>query len=80
MGRPPGWRCRLADARRDPESGKSAERGRDADSIATTVGSWVGALNGESGLPTDWVETVCRVNLVEIDIRKLAEDLLATRT
>ena len=56
---------------------KAAMLGRDADSIATTVGSWVGALRGESGLPADWVETVCRVNLVEIDIRALAEGLLA---
>lgn len=46
--------------------------GRDCDSTATTVGSWVGALLGESGLPGDWVETVCRVNEPEIDIRGLA--------
>ncbi len=50
--------------------------GRDADSIATTVGSWVGALVGESGLPKQWVDVVCEVNLVEIDIRGLAESLL----
>jgi ADP-ribosylglycohydrolase len=49
--------------------------GRDADSTATVVGSWVGALHGESGLPRDWVETVCRVNRQEIDIRGLAEQL-----
>jgi hypothetical protein len=51
--------------------------GRDADSVATTVGSWVGALHGESGLPTEWVEPVCRVNLREIDIRAQAERLAA---
>jgi ADP-ribosylglycohydrolase len=56
---------------------QAAMLGRDADSIATTVGSWVGALNGLSGLPVDWVETVSRVNLVEVDIRGLAEGLLA---
>lgn len=49
--------------------------GRDCDSTATTVGSWVGALHGMSGLPADWVETVCRVNEPEIDIRGLAEKL-----
>jgi len=49
--------------------------GRDADSTATTVGSWVGALHGESGLPKDWVDTVCEVNIREIDIRGLAEAL-----
>ncbi len=54
----------------------AAMLGRDADSIATTVGSWVGALRGESGLPKEWVETVCIVNTVEIDIRGLAEGLL----
>ena len=49
--------------------------GRDADSTATNVGSWVGALHGESGLPKEWVEMVCEVNIREIDIRGLAEKL-----
>jgi ADP-ribosylglycohydrolase len=49
--------------------------GRDADSVATTVGSWVGALHGECSLPADWVEPVCRVNLREIDIRAQATRL-----
>ena len=49
--------------------------GRDADTTATTVGSWVGALHGESGLPKEWVKVVCEVNLKEIDIRDLAEKL-----
>jgi hypothetical protein len=49
--------------------------GRDADSTATTTGSWVGALHGESGLPKEWVETVCKANINEIDIRRLAEQL-----
>ena len=53
--------------------------GRDCDSTATTVGSWVGALHGESGLPPDWVETVCRVNAPEIEIQGLAEALIALR-
>ena len=51
--------------------------GRDADSTSTTVGSWVGALHGESGLPQEWVETVCAVNVHEIDIRGLAEQLIS---
>lgn len=51
--------------------------GRDADSTATTVGSWVGALHGESGLPKEWVDTVCEANIGEIDIRGLAEKLAA---
>jgi ADP-ribosylglycohydrolase len=51
--------------------------GRDCDSTATTVGAWVGALYGESGLPKDWVETVCTVNVNEIDIRNLAEQMSA---
>lgn len=45
--------------------------GRDCDSTATTVGAWVGALHGETGLPAEWVETVYRVNAPEIDIRAL---------
>jgi hypothetical protein len=49
--------------------------GRDADSTATTVGSWVGALHGEAGLPQEWVAAVCQVNMEEIDIRGLAERL-----
>lgn len=47
--------------------------GRDCDTTATTVGAWVGALHGERGLPVQWVETVCRANMNEIDIRALAE-------
>ena len=49
--------------------------GRDADTIATTVGSWVGALHGESRLPKHWVDQVCKANLREIDIRDLAKKL-----
>jgi ADP-ribosylglycohydrolase len=49
--------------------------GRDADSTATTTGSWVGAMQGESGLPEEWVETVYEANINEVDIRKLAEQL-----
>ena len=50
--------------------------GRDADTVATTVGSWCGGLSGESGLPAEWVETVCRVNEPELDIRGLAGALV----
>jgi len=49
--------------------------GRDCDTTATTVGSWVGAMHGESSLPKEWVDTVCRVNLNEVDLRGLAEGL-----
>lgn len=45
--------------------------GRDCDSTATSVGSWVGALHGESAFPEEWVETVCEVNKGDIDIRGL---------
>jgi ADP-ribosylglycohydrolase len=63
-------------ARGEPDAIRvTAMLGRDADSTSTTVGSWVGALCGESGLPTDWVAPVCRVNMDEIDIRALAERL-----
>jgi hypothetical protein len=51
--------------------------GRDSDSTATTVGSWVGALHGLGSLPLDWVTTVCHANLVDFDIRALAESLIA---
>ncbi|TFF97341.1 MAG: ADP-ribosylglycohydrolase family protein [Promethearchaeota archaeon] len=51
--------------------------GRDCDTTATTVGSWCGALHGESELPEEWVETVCRINKPEIDIRDLVERLIA---
>ncbi|MCC7208767.1 MAG: ADP-ribosylglycohydrolase family protein [Anaerolineae bacterium] len=49
--------------------------GRDCDSTATTVGSWVGALHGESGLPREWVATVCEVNRPDVDLRDMAERL-----
>lgn len=51
--------------------------GRDCDSTSTSVGAWVGALHGESGLPKEWVDTVCKVNMNEIDIRSLAEQITA---
>ena len=49
--------------------------GRDCDTTATTVGAWCGAIRGETGLPGDWVRTVCEVNMPEIHIRQLAETL-----
>lgn len=51
--------------------------GRDCDSTATSVGSWVGALHGETALPEEWVETVCAVNRDHVDVRGLADQLLA---
>lgn len=50
--------------------------GRDADSVATTVGSLSGGLYGEAGLPKEWVTAVLEVNRNDIDIRGLAEQLL----
>jgi hypothetical protein len=55
---------------------QAAMIGRDADSIATTVGSLAGGLCGERGLSREWVDTVCAVNREEIDIRGLADQLL----
>ncbi|MGD2175411.1 MAG: ADP-ribosylglycohydrolase family protein, partial [Candidatus Brocadiaceae bacterium] len=57
--------------------GTACSLGRDADSVATLVGSWVGALHGETGLPTEWVETVCAANQEEVDLRDLAERIAA---
>ncbi len=51
--------------------------GRDCDSSATAVGSWVGAMHGESALPKEWVEAVCTVNSKELDIRGLCEALFS---
>ncbi|MBM7570152.1 ADP-ribosylglycohydrolase family protein [Aquibacillus albus] len=53
----------------------SCNLGRDCDTTATIVGAWVGALHGESGLPTEWVDPVCEVNKREMDIRKLSEQI-----
>lgn len=49
--------------------------GRDADSIASTCGSWIGALAGLQGIPADWVETIQRVNAREIDLLARANRL-----
>jgi ADP-ribosylglycohydrolase len=43
-----------------------ANYGRDSDSIASMVGALIGGLDGQSGLPADWVETVERVNQLNI--------------
>jgi ADP-ribosylglycohydrolase len=53
--------------------------GRDCDTTATTVGAWVGALQGISRLPREWVESVYKVNMKEMDIMGLAEKLLAVK-
>ncbi|MYL32161.1 hypothetical protein GLW08_05245 [Pontibacillus yanchengensis] len=49
--------------------------GRDTDTNANLVGAWVGALHGESALPTEWVEQVIEVNKKELEVRALAEEL-----
>jgi ADP-ribosylglycohydrolase len=53
--------------------------GRDCDTTATTVGAWVGALNGLSSLPKEWVDTVCKANIREMDLMGLSEKLLTVR-
>ena len=50
--------------------------GRDCDSTATSVGSWVGALHGKTALRDEWVETVASVNEPDIDLVALLDDLI----
>lgn len=50
--------------------------GRDADSIATNTASWLGAMSGESVWPKKWREVVQKVNLIEVDLRKMLDNLL----
>jgi ADP-ribosylglycohydrolase len=50
--------------------------GRDCDSTASNVGGWCGGLHGESGLPKEWVETVCEINRRDFDLRGLGAKLL----
>lgn len=68
-------------AKGDPKRAilRAVMNGRDADSIATNVGGWVGGLHGLSAFPPEWVETVCEANRRELDIRGLAERLLHVR-
>ena len=51
--------------------------GRDADSIASTCGSWIGGLAGKSGMPADWTEKLQNVNLDYMDIEATAGKLAA---
>jgi ADP-ribosylglycohydrolase len=53
--------------------------GRDSDTNANTVGAWVGALHGESGLPREWVNQVLEVNKRELDLDLLASELLRAK-
>jgi ADP-ribosylglycohydrolase len=50
--------------------------GRDADSIATNTASWLGAMSGESVWPKKWRDTIQEVNLIEVDLRKMLDNLL----
>lgn len=50
--------------------------GRDADSIATNTASWLGAMSGESVWPKRWLNTIQEANLIEVDLRKMLDDLL----
>ncbi len=50
--------------------------GRDADSIATNTASWLGAISGESVWPKKWRQSVQEANLIEVDLRKMLDDLV----
>ena len=65
-------------AKGDPEDSitSTVNLGRDCDSTATSVGSWVGALHGISAFPEEWVEPVVEVNEPDMDIRGLADRLV----
>lgn len=54
----------------------AAKGGRDADSIATNTASWLGAMSGESVWPKKWRDTIQEANLIEVDLRKVLDDLL----
>ena len=49
--------------------------GRDADSIASMVGSLIGAMRGKNALPERWVSEIGKRN--RIDFEQVARDLLA---
>lgn len=51
--------------------------GRDADSIATNSASWLGAMSGESVWPKHWLDQVQKANLKRVNLRQMAEDLVA---
>lgn len=55
----------------------AASLGGDSDTIAAMVGAVAGACHGRSGLPDHAVETVRRVN--GLDLEQVADDLLALR-
>ena len=49
--------------------------GRDADSIGSTCGSWIGGLVGMNGIPDGWVDTMQRVNINHINLTQRANKL-----
>lgn len=53
----------------------AASLGRDAKAIASTVGSWIGALVGRSRLPREWVGAVIAANHAEMDLVQQASEL-----
>jgi hypothetical protein len=53
----------------------AASLGRDASSVAATVGSWIGGLVGRSRLPREWVGAVVTANDPEIDLVDQGKDL-----
>jgi len=62
----------------DPEQTvlTAVKGGRDADSIATNTASLLGAMSGESLWPKKWLDTIQEANVIEVDLRKILDNLL----
>lgn len=52
--------------------------GRDCDSTATTVGSWVGALHGIDAFPVDWIDAIQKANRNEFNMQDEVDRLIQT--
>lgn len=50
--------------------------GRDCDSTATTVGSWIGALHGVDVFPADWIDAIQNANLNEFNMQNEVDRLI----
>ena len=55
----------------------AAELGGDTDTVAAICGAMLGAVHGVGGIPADLVDTVLRVN--RLDLGPLVDELLALR-
>lgn len=53
--------------------------GRDCDSTATTVGSWVGALHGLDAVPALWIDQIQEANINEFNLLDEIDRLIKTR-